>query len=820
MMKAKIVKNNKSKSIKAVSMTALISVTLEENRKYNSKFSLFRNTLLVDLFKRFGLAMMSSCLFVPQAMAQVDYIEFDSTITATPPQFGNAGTLVHLKAVSDITLFPTVHSNLGPLSSGGMFRPPAGGPPAGGPIPCNSVSGRLECECVYVVRPSDVTAGQLNLKTSWWHEDTHVEYDSITGLPLLDPDTGEPIQHGEEYLGRGEITLTHNPSAASYPTGSGASNCARLYRVDAGPDFFAIPGSTINLTATAIARTSADTLVDLDYSWFPASMFGGTQNQQNPTFTLPSTATNNTLVTVRVGDGFQSISQTLNVVSTVNNGCAPQSAALMPSSQSPGNFTFTIPAPQVCPDVFWIDPPVASGYDYTVAGAKFIDITMPSMTTVADPDGYRLEYDGQPSIQLSADQTYTFPSPVAAFSIRDINPSLELDPDSAFAFALGIDLTDPDPGATHIEINQAVVTENYPPSPEVNPTTNVEIGYVPFVAQLKANAQNLSGGALTYDWTETTSSLAVQDVAISNVTISSPGNYNFEVTATSNGASSAVGSVGVKALEKECWPIDEAAMLNQLKIRAHTSNGNYSISGHTTNIQNALSNALTDFRTRNPNVQETYYLIGIRDLAANNGVTGMDNITARFNGTDLTLSKGNAPTTAFWDGEHLVTDKWYKLGLTFQSAGARIEQSCVNHFLEFRLPQHTPAGGFNRLATRPMEIRDPKSGAIRTINVPITAKAIKLPVGGLGTVGPIDPGTISGGVVGGVVNNTGGHNRVNGAGTTGRVTNPVIVRPTTTTVRVPIKPAVKNPAPTQQNQDNVEPPKEEPKKRRAWPWRR
>jgi len=413
--------------------------------------------------------------------------------------------------------------------------------------------------------------------------------------------------------------------------------------------------------------------------------------------------------------------------------CRTECDPMMPTGTNATSWSFDIPATSICPSGLWIDPPVAGGYEYAITGSDIEGIQLPSYSSVPDTDGYTVihtDNSGQQITQLDPGEPFDFPSPVSSFTVNGINPQLSLDPADVMAFPLAVKIS---PTGVPSQITQTPITVSDTP-PQVSPTTNVAIGYAPFVAQLNAGGQDPNGGTLTYDWTETNSGLVVQDVAIPNVTLSSPGDYNFEVIASGNGTSSAIGSVGVKALEKECWLIDEAAMLNQLKVRAHSANGNYSISGHKTNIQNALSSALTDFRTLNPNVQETYYLIGIKDLTANASVTGIENITARYNGTDLTLFEGSAPTTAFWDGENLVTGDWYKISLTFQSLGARLQQGCTGRSIEFRLPEHTASNGFNLRRTRPMEISDPKNGTIRTVNVPITAKAIILPVGGLGPI--------------------------------------------------------------------------------------
>ena len=164
--------------------------------------------------------------------------------------------------------------------------------------------------------------------------------------------------------------------------------------------------------------------------------------------------------------GFQSISQSPSATGG-NSGvgtqtCTAENNPLMPDQTGNGTFTFNIPAGDVCPTDFWIDPPIARGYSYTVTGAKFESVTMPSLQTVNDSSGYLLEFppsDFGPDVWLNASETHNFTYPVNNFTIQGINPSLALNPNDPAAFATGIDLTTPTGPVT---ITQSAIKQDYP----------------------------------------------------------------------------------------------------------------------------------------------------------------------------------------------------------------------------------------------------------------------------------------------------------------------------------------------------------------------
>ena len=144
--------------------------------------------------------------------------------------------------------------------------------------------------------------------------------------------------------------------------------------------------------------------------------------------------------------------------------CTAENNPMMPTQTGNETFTFTIPAGDVCPTEFWIDPPIATGYSYAVTGAKFESVTMPSLQTVNDTSGYLLEFPpsnfGQ-GVRLQAGEQHQFPYPVETFTIKGIDPTLSLDPNDSTAFAAGVNLTTPTGTVT---ITQSALSQTFPPT--------------------------------------------------------------------------------------------------------------------------------------------------------------------------------------------------------------------------------------------------------------------------------------------------------------------------------------------------------------------
>lgn len=81
------------------------------------------------------------------------------------------------------------------------------------------------------------------------------------------------------------------------------------------------------------------------------------------------------------------------------------------------------------------------GYDYTVTGAEFSLVQAPTFDVIADADGYRISV-GATMFDILPGQTISFAAQglmnVTAFSLRGIDPALNLDPANPLAFPLGV----------------------------------------------------------------------------------------------------------------------------------------------------------------------------------------------------------------------------------------------------------------------------------------------------------------------------------------------------------------------------------------------
>lgn len=143
-------------------------------------------------------------------------------------------------------------------------------------------------------------------------------------------------------------------------------------------------------------------------------------------------------------------------------GCPGEPNPMLPTNTAGGTFTFTIPPASMCSGVFFIDPPVATGYDYSITGSQFYAVTMPSSQTVPDSDGYIVTVPGTNWVPVRAQpgQRVQFPDIFTEFRIRDIDPVLQLDPSNEMAFALGVELAEP---TGTITITQTADISDYTP---------------------------------------------------------------------------------------------------------------------------------------------------------------------------------------------------------------------------------------------------------------------------------------------------------------------------------------------------------------------
>ncbi|QOL25126.1 PEP-CTERM sorting domain-containing protein [Thalassotalea sp. LPB0316] len=114
---------------------------------------------------------------------------------------------------------------------------------------------------------------------------------------------------------------------------------------------------------------------------------------------------------------------------------------ILPNNGEPDeNGAFNFDLPPVPEQTIWIDPIVSVGYAYAISDGYFTEVTMPSLASVNDIDGYELWVDGAFIATLMAGDSYfwSLGDMVSEFEIRGINPSLELDPTDDMAFVTGI----------------------------------------------------------------------------------------------------------------------------------------------------------------------------------------------------------------------------------------------------------------------------------------------------------------------------------------------------------------------------------------------
>jgi len=91
----------------------------------------------------------------------------------------------------------------------------------------------------------------------------------------------------------------------------------------------------------------------------------------------------------------------------------------------------------------FIDPIIAVGYDYTVTSGTNLITSAIFPVLAGDTDGYEIYALGDitPGGLLGTvlgGQTFTFATPVKGFSLRDIEETLNLDPDNPTAFVTGL----------------------------------------------------------------------------------------------------------------------------------------------------------------------------------------------------------------------------------------------------------------------------------------------------------------------------------------------------------------------------------------------
>lgn len=162
------------------------------------------------------------------------------------------------------------------------------------------------------------------------------------------------------------------------------------------------------------------------------------------------------VLTVIIGDAADDILDTTAYIASLGAEGSSELIPIMPSNGEPdetGAFNFVISVGDSGLGIdtpIWIDPIVAIGYTYEVVGTNFTTVTLPTLASVNDTDGYEVWYfDGTQFVfganvdaEGSFDFTTVVTGGVSQFQILDIDPALELDPSDPIAFMTGVTFAD------------------------------------------------------------------------------------------------------------------------------------------------------------------------------------------------------------------------------------------------------------------------------------------------------------------------------------------------------------------------------------------
>jgi hypothetical protein len=160
---------------------------------------------------------------------------------------------------------------------------------------------------------------------------------------------------------------------------------------------------------------------------------------------------------------------------------------ILPTGSAPNSgyeFTFDVTSE----NVVFIDPPVATGYDYAVVGALFTSATFTS--PLVDANGYELfSADGLTSLgTVAIGETFTFASALSAFRLRGIDPANLLIPGDPTAFVSGF---------TFDRLGRVTVTQT-PNIEEFTPPVNPGAVPEPATWAMMLTGFGLVGGAMRY----------------------------------------------------------------------------------------------------------------------------------------------------------------------------------------------------------------------------------------------------------------------------------------------------------------------------------
>lgn len=143
--------------------------------------------------------------------------------------------------------------------------------------------------------------------------------------------------------------------------------------------------------------------------------------------------------------------------------CTTPTAPMLPTSQDNGTHVFFIAADALCADLFYIEVPIATGYDILVNGSSIFQVGMPSAVRVPDADGYQFLI---PStiypLNLFADDVHAISSLPTSIKLQGIDPLLVGGSSTTTSFLLGLKLL---PQNSDVELRMTPVPANNPPPP-------------------------------------------------------------------------------------------------------------------------------------------------------------------------------------------------------------------------------------------------------------------------------------------------------------------------------------------------------------------
>ena len=169
-------------------------------------------------------------------------------------------------------------------------------------------------------------------------------------------------------------------------------------------------------------------------------------------FDVPVNGNESNTIELIIGDASDGILDSTVYLSSLEpqevplNDGVTEFTPILPNDPDPLNGIFSFLFEEGVIDegqIFFIDPPVAVGYTYTVENAEFASVLAPALGAVPDLDGYTITV-GTTSFDILPGEQLFFSdfglSNVTEFELSGIDPLLLLDPDDPLAFPLGLTL--------------------------------------------------------------------------------------------------------------------------------------------------------------------------------------------------------------------------------------------------------------------------------------------------------------------------------------------------------------------------------------------